>query len=275
MLVKRYFYHFLAILLSCTYRTPLFIPKFLRILSISAFVRFIFSTFPSATVLQIGAHDGQANDPLYRHLKSHTGRIVLVEALPYYCELLTRLWRNYSNIMVVNSLITDDSEKTMREFFYIDPIVADQMDGNGPPNRWAHGQGSLYKNVIIESIEANSFRGEQYVMKIPEYISSIRCTCLQANNLPALMAFANLKDINLLVIDVQGAELLILSQLLSLQSLPEIILTETDSSAPYDARQAIADLLGELGYFLVISGASDSAYCLPSLIKGSFFACKH
>ena len=47
------------------------------------------------------------------------------------------------------------------------------MNGDGPFNNWAHGQGSFNLEVVIYWIKKNIFRGKKYIEKIPYFISSI------------------------------------------------------------------------------------------------------
>ena len=44
-----------------------------------------------------------------------------------------------------------------QKLYFIPPKVADQMNGDGPFNNWAHGQGSFNLDVVIYCIKKNIF----------------------------------------------------------------------------------------------------------------------
>ena len=73
-------------------------------------------------------------------------------------------------LVVINKAIVSNKEVENLKFYYIDPKVADQMDADGPFNKWAHGQGSFLKSVIEESIHNNRFRGSDYRKNIKKLL---------------------------------------------------------------------------------------------------------
>jgi hypothetical protein len=77
------------------------------------------------------------------------------------------------------------------------------MNGPGPPDGWAHGQGSFDYDTIVYWIKVNAYRGEEYRENIPRFISSI--THLDVPARP-LREFVPKAGNVLLVMDVQGAE---------------------------------------------------------------------
>ena len=103
-------------------------------------------TLGSGAIIQIGANDGVQNDFVRPIIKNYSGKVLLVEPIPYYCSKLELLYKDKPNITILNAFIGEvsDFEKS-RTIYYIEPTVAGQMDGNGPADQWAHGQGSFDK----------------------------------------------------------------------------------------------------------------------------------
>jgi hypothetical protein len=89
--------------------------------------------------------------------------------------------------------------------FYINPEICDEMDGDGPKNGWAHGQGSANKKFIETQIELNSFRGLRYHNNIQKYKNNI--ISQEVNNTKISSLLIPDYTENLLIIDSQGSEL--------------------------------------------------------------------
>ncbi|NDC36603.1 MAG: FkbM family methyltransferase [Proteobacteria bacterium] len=234
---------------------------------VSRFLADFFMYAPLASVLQIGANDGVQNDPLRSFLPQHQGQIVLVEPLPYYHDILRRLYSSQVNVQVVNALVA--SNESDRNLYFIDPSLADEMDGDGPMNKWAHGQGSFSRETIVSWIQKNQFRGGRYRANIPSYIGSIKVARLKATTLPKLANQCHLDIIDLLVIDVQGAEMEVLSTIPSMSKLPRFIIYEDDSSLSAHDSNALSLLLDRLGY-VFIAGSDNRLWGHVSLIPSSF-----
>ena len=217
------------------------------------FLYSLFSTEKKLNVIQIGACDGVQNDPLYMYLRNNKGNTLLIESVPYYCNLLRDLYKNENNIKICNAHISNDfSEK---KFFYIDPVVADDMHGNGPKNNWAHGQGSISEDTIIYWIHKNSFRGDEYRKNINKYIESIKEILIKSCTLSSVIDEYNFPDeIDLLLLDVQGHEYSILKNINQLKKYPRFIVYEDDSSMSESDTKDLEKLLSSLQYSLIANG---------------------
>ena len=226
---------------------------------IKRFLTDFFRSAPTATVLQIGANDGVMNDPLRPFLPTHQGKIVLVEALPHYCASLRQLYRDQKNVNVAALLVASREEE--RDFYYIRPAVADLMDGDGPPNRWAHGQGSFRKSTVVDWIVKNQFRGQAYRQNLPMFIDAIECCRLTSVTLSSLTNTYQLGQIDLVVLDVQGAEYEVLSSLKGIEKFPRFIIYEDDSSLSDQDRSGLESMLSTMGY-VFIAGKSDRLWGL-------------
>ena len=175
--------------------------------SLRDFYEAYFSSGKQARVIQVGANDGIMCDPLRRFLVHGTSqdiRAVLVEPIPFYCTKLRNLYADYPNITVLN--VACGAVCGRAPLYFIEPSVADQMNGDGPPNDWAHGQGSFDAKLVKYWIERNRFRGDHYVRNMDNYIDSIISIDVEIIRLSDI-EMSSQNDNLLLNIDVQGFEL--------------------------------------------------------------------
>jgi hypothetical protein len=178
------------------------------------------------TVIQVGANDGVMEDPLNYYLTSNKYNdvyAILVEPLPYYFKKLASLHENRPNTTLLNNAICQD--EVSRDFYFIKPEIAAEMNGNGPQNNWAHGQGSFFKDSVEYWINKNSFRGEEYIANIDVYLNSIVSTSLGCISLKQLSYDAN--NLILLLIDAQGSEKEIILGL-DWNRAPDVLIFEQD-----------------------------------------------
>jgi hypothetical protein len=122
-------------------------------------------------IIQVGANDGLMADPLRSFLiKKSNYKAILIEPLDYYYNNLLKLYKKRKDIKLLKICI---STKKKQKIYFIPPKIADLMNGEGPKNNWAHGQGSSDKEFIIKQIKLNNFRGSNYKENIQKYINSI------------------------------------------------------------------------------------------------------
>jgi FkbM family methyltransferase len=175
--------------------------------SVQEFYKSYFSSLEEKYVVQVGANDGIMCDPLRRFLarsRDTNTQAILIEPIPFYFEKLKALYVDYPNISVLN--VACGATAGSKRLYFIDPEVADQMNGRGPSNNWAHGQGSFDKNVVRYWIDRNRFRGEDYVKNIDCYYASIRSIDVPVVRLADIKLWQPHRNL-LLAIDVQGFEL--------------------------------------------------------------------
>lgn len=170
---------------------------------VERFLAAFFASPEPKVVVQVGANDGVQNDPL-RAFLVQPGRYtaVLVEPLPHYARALRTLYEGRPDITIVETAL--GAQRGEATIYAIAPDVADRMNGAGPANNWAHGQGSFDRDTVIHWIEANRFRGEEYVRNIPAYIAAIQGTSVPVRVAADVMPPA---DNLLLCVDVQGREM--------------------------------------------------------------------
>lgn len=171
------------------------------------FIANFFSREQSKVIVQIGANDGQQNDPLRKYFKEPDNCwAILIEPIPYYVACLKKLYCARTDIKIINAAVGANIE--IQNLYYIPPEVANQMNGDGPVNNWAHGQGSFDRSIVIKWIKANSFRGESYQKRIPSFIDSIKEHPISIRKTEHILP--QTKSDVFLVVDVQGFELEVL-----------------------------------------------------------------
>ena len=146
-------------------------------------------------------------DPLRRFLansRNHDISVVLIEPIPFYYTKLCDLYRGRPGVTILN--VACGVSRGRAPLYFIEPGIADQMNGNGPPNNWAHGQGSFDPKIVKYWIERNRFRGEEYVANINTYLQSIIPIDVEIIPLSDI-AMSRQNENLLVVIDVQGFEL--------------------------------------------------------------------
>jgi FkbM family methyltransferase len=219
---------------------------------IENFLKSYFSSNQFKLIIQIGANDGIQNDPIRKFLKFPGDyQAILVEPIEFYVQKLLELYKDRPDITILKSAIGCKSER--RDLYYIPPELANEMNGNGPMNNWAHGQGSFSKDTIIYWINKNSFRGSRYIDRIPFYINSIVCDSVDSIYARDLLHGKNLHNA-LLLIDVQGYELEVLKSL-DFENSPRYIIYEDDQGN----RDNIASYLIANGYKF-LGGKTDKVY---------------
>lgn len=190
---------------------------------IDQFLKNYFDSNEKKTIVQIGANDGIQNDPLRKFLKQKGNYdAILIEPIPYYVNKLKILYKNRSDIKIIQAAVA--SKNKMQRLYFIKPEIADMMNGDGPNNNWAHGQGSFIYENIVHYIKQNSFRGKKYRFNIPLFISSI--TSLNVKTIKTSDLISKKNNV-LLVIDVQGFEIKVLSGI-NFNKPPKYILVEDD-----------------------------------------------
>lgn len=171
--------------------------------TVATFLEEYFQNSDFKSIVQVGANDGVQNDPLRRWLErpGHY-RATLIEPLPLYADRLRSLYAHREDIQIVQKACGQICGTA--QVHYIPPETAAQMNGDGPPNDWAHGQGSFDRSTVEHWIRANAFRGAEYRARLDEFIGSI--LTIPVDVIPVGQVLERCAN-SLLCIDVQGAEL--------------------------------------------------------------------
>ncbi|MCQ8128646.1 DUF6492 family protein [Methylomonas rivi] len=216
-------------------------------------------TNESRSIIQVGANDGEMCDPIFRYLASANNAdvsAILIEPVEFYFEKLKKLHSKRPNTLLIKAAAS--SVESIRDFYHIDPAIAYEMNGDGPKNDWAHGQGSFFRESVVHWIDQNAFRGESYRANMPRFKDAIlesKVNCFPLKNL----AIGG-KLLSLLLIDVQGAELDVLLGM-DWCAPPDFIIYEQDIARI----KVIEDLLNAMG-FSYLCGLSNLVFYNTSTV---------
>ena len=175
-----------------------------RKLRIDNFLNSFFNQNSKKFIIQVGGNDGINSDPLRKYLKKKNNyKVVIIEPINYYFKKLKKLYFKRKDIKIIKAAL---SNKIERKFVYfINPKMVKEMNGDGPNNNWADGQGSFDIEIVKYWIKKNSFRGNNYIKNIPKFIKSIKKELIITKKISTIKIPSN--HDTLLIIDVQGYEL--------------------------------------------------------------------
>ena len=142
----------------------------------------------------IGAHSGVWLKSLFEDYQNQN--ILLVEPVPYNISLLKKNTAKYNNIKIETSALSDKNE--IKKFYYVKPNVIEKLG-----KHWASGIGSFDKHHILNH-KNKRFKIEN---------SDIEEIELQYLTFADLINKYSIKSVDMLQIDVEGAEFEILNSI--------------------------------------------------------------
>jgi FkbM family methyltransferase len=182
--------------------------------------------------VQIGANDGIKNDPIHAFIKKYRWSGVLVEPLPELMEKLKMAYAGMSGLRFENVGIAGESGAM--DFYFLPP------EYNDPD--WLQQIGTFDKNAIALNLE-----------NYPQLMDKVATREIKTVTLKELMTRNGMSKTDLLLIDAEGFEYRILSQLDQLTEKPSYILFEWGCMNDSDQTK-LYDLLKSQGYRLYSSG---------------------
>ena len=197
--------------------------------------------------IQIGANDGQMCDPIHGRIVEHDWSGILIEPIKFYFDKLCSCYREQKGLFFENVFIGINSEPL--DFYYIDPEIAETMDGDGPLNQWANGLGSFSREKIISSIQNNGFRGGEYRQNIPKFMASICSMKVSPITINDLVRKYRVHKIDLLQIDAEGYDYKIIMSIDFNLWKPRII--NFENTAFNEEKKMCYKFLREKGYKLI------------------------
>jgi len=160
-------------------------------------------------VVQIGAADGDwqhSNDPVQKLIfQNDLVDAILVEPVPSNFKDLQRVFKPISSrVKLLKSVISN--EKKQRSFYYIDEQYS--IDYPHVPH-WARKQlGSFNKNNMIKRVENQKF------MQKTNFTKYVKSEMIQPHTGKEVVEKFNLNQIDMLVIDTEGADFEVLNSFL-------------------------------------------------------------
>jgi FkbM family methyltransferase len=182
--------------------------------------------------IEIGANDGIKNDPVFPFVRKYQWKGILVEPLPKLFEKLVINYKSERSLIFENVGISDQNGEM--DFYYL------PSEFNSPD--WLQQIGTFDR----EAIEFN-------LVDFPELLSKIEKKSIPTVTLRELVVRNQVSKIDLLIIDAEGFEFRILSQLDLLDKKPSYILFEWGCMKE-SVQKDLFDFLGSQKYELYSSG---------------------
>lgn len=180
--------------------------------------------------IQIGANDGEQNDPLRHFVEKCNWTGILVEPVPEYFDTLKRNYSGREGLHFENVAISDSDE--VRELWYLEDL-------KGRLPEWARGLGSFFKDEVT-SVDLPG-------LNLDEFLRKIDVPCLSFNK---LLEKHRHPVVDLLIIDVQGFDGKIVQQIDFTLVQPKVIVFEHNLLEQVEKEQC-RKLLESRGYRLV------------------------
>lgn len=203
--------------------------------TIETFANMVDSLVENPFVLQVGAMDGKSFDPVYETIQSHNWHALLVEPIPDIFEKLKKNYEGSTGILFENCAITNKDGHT--NMFRMPPSFIEEGR-----EAWA-GTSSLFKDRNI--LSGNSL-SEQDKKTVGAAMVKERVRTL---TMRSLLAKHSVKRVDVLQIDVEGADWHVLKQFPFDQYTPFIVNVE-HYNLPRKERDALMSLLLDLKYEL-------------------------
>jgi FkbM family methyltransferase len=187
----------------------------------------LFKSQPSVFVVQIGSNDGRTDDPVHQLLTLHPGGgALLVEPVPHLFAQLRATYASKPSFRFANVVIAESPG--FQPFYFLRPDTASRL--GRLPHYWSQ-LGSLDRAHILSQL------GDRVAPYIQE-------SSLQAVTLPQLLMEHQVRRVDVLHIDAEGADWMILQQL-DLEAFPaRVILFEVKNLSPEDRAAAVRFLSG-------------------------------
>jgi FkbM family methyltransferase len=183
--------------------------------------------FPEAFVVQIGANDGMAGDPLFAAFSRTRWSGLLVEPVPHLYERLAEQYRDRPGVRLERAAVSkQDGEAALYRLR--------SVPGKTP--EWFDQLASLDREVLLKNRSA-----------IPEIESLVIEERVPTVRLDTLLARHSISHIDLLVIDTEGHDYEILRAFDFGRFWPVLLMFEHQHLSPGDKTAAVA-LLAAHGY---------------------------
>ena len=188
------------------------------------------------SLLEVGANDGRDEDSVHEFLKKHAVPAILCEPLP---ETFTRLTETYRGF----------------DHFRLSQCAIASYDGELELYRIAPGA-SLNRLSKITSFNRYHVEHFQRQWKLP--VESVVCETVPCKTIRSLLSAYGRESIDIAVVDTEGVDHLICSQILELSPLPTILQFEYCNS-PIANVKSLMKRLTTLGYLFARSGIDITA----------------
>jgi FkbM family methyltransferase len=187
--------------------------------------------------LQIGASDGQTNDPINAVVKKHGWAGTLVEPLPDVFEQLKHNYSTSRNLLFLNVAVSENQESF--DLYHLPKIHIKE--------EWQKQLASFDKRAIEFNLRNH-----------PELIDKIAVVKVPSADLASIFRQSGHPHTDLMIIDVEGYEYNILKQLEHISNRPDYIFFEKGTMKP-DELERLHHFLVKMNYRIYTCGPDDLA----------------
>ena len=173
------------------------------------FYDYYFSKNEEKQIIQVGGNDGIQSDPLRIYLKVKGNyNVIIFEPINFYYQKLKKLYSRRNDVLIKKFYVSNDDD--IKKIYFIKPEICEDYFVD-KKNDWLHGLGSFDKKNVENAINQSKFREVELKKNIEKLKNNIISEEVSPFKLKNLNFSKN--TLNLLVIDVQGFELEVLSSL--------------------------------------------------------------
>lgn len=189
-------------------------------------------------ILQVGAYDGVSFDPIYQIGSTSASELFLVEPNPSAVIRLRRSYEHQHGVTIIETAITEEEGRDNTCLYRFSDFLIDRYPEFG-------GTSSLYRRHLEDAFERNRHRFGKDV-QARDHISESRVRALTSEQ---LVDNFDLSDVDVLVIDTEGADWLVLKGLLNAGLAPGLVMFESRFLLAHHLEEALVRL-HNLGYAL-------------------------
>ncbi len=234
-------------------------PRKTKLALLNFLIAFLDAQSRQVRVVQVGANDGQMEDPIWRYWSKETWTGVLIEPHPVYFSNLKKRHDDNPNITLVNSAVSSTSG-TMTLFH-----MREGMKASFP--EWLRGCASLEKERMVSAVQSANvkFDGELADSVIDE-------TEVEVRRLDEILTSLGVETADLLLVDVEGHELEVLNSFdfTALGAKIAIIECNSGDRAVRDEISARLNEAGLLTYFVAGEIVAIRPNCISVPIEAMF-----
>jgi FkbM family methyltransferase len=202
-----------------------------------AIVRAFARAYPAARFVQVGANDGEQQDPLNRMIRRCAWRGVLVEPIPYVFERLAKNCASNPRLKLENVALADrDGTLTLYHLRRVEDPRAERLPV------WYDALGSFSKDVVLKH--------KSYIPDIESRIVRSEVPCVTFDT---LYHRYGIERLDLLHTDTEGYDYELLRHAALERVRPKLVIYEHHHLSEGD-RSACRTLLENLGYVCLEEG---------------------
>jgi len=189
-------------------------------------------------ILQIGAYDGISFDPIFDAVSNSRVKLFLIESNSDAVSRLQQTYSHKADVSIINAAIVETNETDLVELYkFSEKFIGIYPDFGGTS--------SLFLKHLENAFERNRFRFSAKE-KLDANVVVDKIRALTAKQ---LLKELNITDVDVLVIDTEGADWIVLNGFLEAGLAPKLILFEHRFLLPHDYEAALMKL-HSLNYLL-------------------------